>query len=221
MQEIYAGNGHTLSFKGELQRKLIHIVSSVIPLGYFFLDRWIVLSILLPVLFLMLAVEAAKYRSDLIYRLYTKLFKHMLKGHEFDRNKLRLNGASWVLLADVLCIILFPKLAAITGMLMLSLADSLSGIAGRMLGEKQFAPNRSYAGTITFFAVGVLIIFLTPKYFYSPLEYTLGIVVVLVTTVADSMNLPADDNFVIPFVSSALFYVLYIIFFPGIFSVNP
>jgi dolichol kinase len=221
MQETYADNGHTLSFKGELQRKLIHIVSSVIPIGYFFLDRWAVLSILLPILLLMLAVEAAKYKSDLVYRHYTKFFKHMLKGHEIDRNRLRLNGASWVLLADILCILLFPKLAAITGMLMLSLADSFSGIAGRLFGKKLYAPNRSYAGTITFFVVGAMIIFLTPKYFYSSFEYALGIIVVLLTTVADSMDLPADDNFVIPIVSSALFYILYIIFFPGIFSVNP
>jgi dolichol kinase len=69
--------------------------------------------------------------------------------------------------------------------------------------------------------VGAMIIFLTPKYFYSSFEYALGIIVVLLTTVADSMDLPADDNFVIPIVSSALFYILYIIFFPGIFSVNP
>ena len=102
-------------------------------------------------------------------------------------------------------------------MLILSLADSLSALIGRHFAKKHFAPNRSYLGTATFFIVSVIIVTVTPKYLYLPLEYIIGIAAVLVTTIADSINIPIDDNFTIPIVTSGLLYLLYIIFLPGIF----
>jgi dolichol kinase len=206
-----------LSLKGEFYRKTIHLSSSAIPIGYYFIEKKIVLSILVPMLVLMLLVEVIKYYNEPVYRLYIKYFNILLREHETDRNKFRISGASWLLLADVLVIIFFPKYIAISGMLLLSLADSLSAIFGRLYGKKQFAPNRSYAGSITFFVVGVIIVLSTPKYFHMPLEYYLSLIAVGFTTVADSINLPVDDNFAIPIVYSGLLYILYLIFLPSIF----
>jgi dolichol kinase len=166
----------------------------------------------------MLMVEILKYKVDFIYGIYVKFFSVMLRTHEVGRKKFRMNGATWLLTADVVTIILFPKYIAITGMLLLSLSDSFSGIVGRLYGKKHYAKNRSYVGTITFFLIGLLIALFTPKYFYSSTEYFIAAAAVFLTTIADSLNLPADDNLVIPIVSSAFLYVLYIIFFPGIFG---
>jgi len=106
---------NNLSLKGEFYRKTIHFFSSAIPIGYYFIPKNIVLSIIIPLLFLMLLVEAVKYKNDFIYGLYLRYFKSMLRDHEADRRKIRINGASWLLAADVLCIIIFPKYIAITG----------------------------------------------------------------------------------------------------------
>ena len=209
---------HSLSLKGEFYRKTIHFLSSAIPIGYYFIPKNTVLAIITPLLFLMLLTEAMKYKSDFIYSLYMKYFKSMLRDHETDRGKIRINGASWVLAADILVILIFPKYIAITGMLLLSFSDSLSGIFGRLYGKKHYALNRSYTGTFTFFIVGVIIVFFTPKYLYSPVEYYIALFAVLVTTIADSMNLPVDDNFTIPLVYSGFLYVLYLIFLPSVFA---
>jgi dolichol kinase len=147
-----------------------------------------------------------------------KFFSVMLRNHEVERRKLRINGASWLLAADVIVIIVFPKYIAITGMLLLSLSDSFSGILGRLYGKKKYSENRSYVGTFTFFIVGLLIVIFTPKYFYNSTEYLIAAIAVFLTTIADSLNLPADDNLIIPIISSVLLYVLYILFFPGIFG---
>jgi dolichol kinase len=141
----------------------------------------------------------------------------MLREHEYDTRRIRINGASWVFIADIICIAAFPKLIAITGMLLLSLADSTSAIVGRVYGKKHYMPNRSLPGSLAFFIVGLLIVFVSPKYFYVPKEYFIGSLAVIFTTIIDALNLPADDNLVIPVASSVLLYVLYIIFFPGIF----
>ena len=205
-----------LSLKGEFYRKTIHIASSSIPIGYYFLSKDIVLIVIAPLLFLMLLVEFLKYKSEAVYNLYLRYFKSLLRGHEFDRDKFRVNGASWVLIGDIVCILLFPKYIAITGMLLLSLSDSLSAIIGRIYGKKQYAPDRSFAGTFTFFTVGIVIVFLSPKYIYIPAEYYLGLIAVAATTLADSVKLPVDDNFAIPVICSGLLYLLYILFLPSI-----
>ena len=216
MENISKEQYHTLSIKGEFYRKTIHIFSSSIPIGYYFLSKDTVLTILLPLLFCMIVVEFFKYKSETVYNLYLKYFKFLLREHEFNRDKFRINGASWVLLADIVCLILFPKYIAISGMLLLSLSDSASAIIGRLYGKKKFAPNRSYAGTLAFLITGILIVIFSPKYVYYPMEYYLGLIAVFVTTLADSVKLPVDDNFAIPVVFSGLLYLLYIIFLPSI-----
>jgi dolichol kinase len=208
------------SFKGELYRKAIHIASSAIPIGYYFLDKSIVLYVLVPVLFLMFLIEFFKYKVDFLYNLYLKLFKSLLREHEYDRSLFRINGASWVLLGDVLSIIIFPKYIAITGMLLLSLSDSLSAIVGRTYGKRYYAPNRSYIGSFTFLFIGILIIVFSPKYFHTFFEYIIGFIAVFLTTIADAIGIPADDNIFIPIISCIILYILYILFFPAIFTIN-
>lgn len=201
---------------GEFLRKLIHISSAAIPIAYYFLNRTLILSVLLPALFLMLLVEFLKYKSEFIYNLYFRIFRIMLKDHELDRKIFRINGASWVLLGDAVCVLIFPKLIAITGMLILSLADSLSAVFGRLSRGKHIVPDRTITGILVFFLVALIISFLTPKYFYSLKEYSLYIAMSAVTAAADVIRLPVDDNFVIPVISSGVLYILYLIFFPGL-----
>lgn len=206
---------NTTPFKGEILRKMIHYSSAAIPIGYLFIDKNTVLLVLGILLFLMALVELAKYKSDALYWLYLKYFRDMLREHEYDKNRFRINGASWVILSAIFCILIFPKLIAVSGLLMLSFADSTSALLGRLYGRKQFAPNRSYVGTAVFFAVGLLVAALAPKYFYTVKEYVISLVMVVVTTVADGLSLPVDDNFTIPVVSCIVLYILYILLYPG------
>ena len=217
MTDTPGNNGQPITLKGELYRKLIHYSSAAIPIGYFFLEKKITLTVMIPVLAAMLIFEILKYNSKSVYALYTRLFGYLLREHEYDTRRIRINGATWLLLADTIYIIAFPKLVAITAMLLLSLADSSSAIVGRVYAKKHYAPNRSVIGSFAFFVVGIIIVLAAPKYFYSPAEYLIGIAAVAVTTIVDALNLPADDNLTIPIVSSVLLYVLYMFFFPGIF----
>lgn len=208
--------GTVTPMHGELTRKLIHYASAAIPIGYFFIQKDIVLVILAVLLIFMAVFELLKYKSNLMHKIYVKYFKHMLREHEYDRLKFRLNGATWVIFASVFCIILFPKLIAITGLLMLCFADSTSALLGRIYGKKQYAPNRSYVGTVSFFIVGIVIILLAPKYFGGVKEYIIAVIAVAVTTVADALSLPVDDNFTIPVVCCGVMYLLYILLYPGV-----
>ncbi len=216
MQPEHVKDNSETPFYGELQRKLIHYSSAAIPIGYMFITRETMLIILGGMLIAMFLFELAKYKSDFLFHLYKRLFRHMLREHEYDRSKIRMNGASWVILASIFCILLFPKLIAVTGLLMLTFADSTSALFGRLYGKKQYAPNRSYVGPAVFFAVGIIVLFAAPKYFGTPKEYILVLVAVIVTTVADAMSIPIDDNFTIPVTCCTTMYLLYILLYPGI-----
>ena len=205
-------NNNNTSLKGEILRKMIHYSSALISFIYFFIEKNIAVTILLTILIILLTVEFIKYKNDSFYNFYMKYFKHMLREHEYDKRTFRINGATWVILSCLLCILIFPKLIAIMGMLLLSFADSTSGIIGRLYGKKQYAPNRSYIGTTAFFISGILVIALTPKYTYSSTEYMVCTAAVIITTFAEAFNLHIDDNFTIPVVGSLSLYMLYIIF---------
>jgi dolichol kinase len=209
------GNNSTTPFSGELLRKMVHYASAAIPIGYLYVEKNTVLLVLGVILASMIIVEVLKYKNDFVYGIYVKYFKHMLREHEYNRGAYRINGASWVLLSAIFCILVFPKLIAVFGLLMLAFADSTSALAGRMWGKNQFAPNRSYVGTIVFFIVGIVIMFLTPKYFGDSLEYVILFIAVIITTIADASTLPVDDNFTIPVTACIVSYVLYLLLFPG------
>jgi dolichol kinase len=144
----------------------------------------------------------------------------MLREHEYDTKIFRVNGASWVLIGDILCMLIFPKLIAISGMLLLSLSDSISAIVGQLFAKKYYTKNRSYLGTSVFLIIGIIIVSLTPKYFNNSLEYIIGYTAIVVTAISDSINLPVDDNLIIPIVFSGTLYILYLFFFPVIFTLK-
>src|SRR5690349_4106409 len=119
---------------------MVHYASSAIPIGYLYIEKNIFLLILSIILVSMITVEILKYKSGFVYGIYVKFFKHMLREHEYNRGAVRINGASWVLFSSIFCIIIFPKLIAVFGLLMLVFADSTSALAGRIWGKKQYAP---------------------------------------------------------------------------------
>lgn len=157
----------------------------------------------------MILVDILKYYLNWLYDLYLKIFKFLLREHEYEKGKTRLSGATWLIISDVICIIFFPRDIAITGMLLLSISDSASTIFGRYFGKKMYAKNRTYIGSASFIISGCLIILITPKVNYSLTEYAIGFVTVFLTALVDGSNFPFDDNFTIPIFSSLILYFFY------------
>ena len=100
----------------------------------------------------------------------------------------------------------------------MSLSDSISAIVGQLFAKKYYAKNRSYIGTSVFLLIGMIIVTFSPKYFNNMLEYILGYTAIVVTAISDSIGLPFDDNLIIPIVFCGALYVLYLLFFPAVFT---
>ena len=187
----------TIDYRYEVARKSIHLFSLSIPIIYFFISRQFALCLLLPVTAAFLITDTARYYIPSVSRWFYKWFGWLLRRHETDHKKKRLNGATNVLLSASFCVILFPKIIVLNAFAILIISDTTSALIGRRFGRHRFI-GKSLEGSLAFFISAVLVVLIAPKVDYLRMEYALGIIAALVGTVVEALPLKIDDNITIP-----------------------
>lgn len=208
-------NVHNIEYKAELVRKGIHLTSLSIPVIYYFIERELALSILVPITFAFLVVDLLRYYHAPTARLFYTLFGFMLRKHEQDGNNKRLNGATNVLIAATLCIILFPKLIVITAFTILIVSDTFAALIGRKFGRRKFL-QKSVEGSLAFFIFSLVVVAVTPKVEYAATEYLIGAIASVVGTVVEAGSWKIDDNLSIPFSVGIVMWGLYMLLYPSV-----
>lgn len=196
-----------ISMKSEFMRKLIHLCSIVIPIIYIWTTRETALWLLVPVTLLALAIELLRPRMPSVELIIRKLFGSILRTHEKQESgKIKLSGATWVLLSATLCVLIFPKVITIAAFSTLIVSDTMAALIGRRFGRHKFL-EKSFEGSTAFFVFAVGVVF-TVAAIYSGLlgdsYWTfigVGVVAALASTVAEAMSygVNVDDNLTIPF----------------------
>ncbi|MFA3782634.1 diacylglycerol/polyprenol kinase family protein [Melioribacteraceae bacterium 4301-Me] len=208
-------NGH-IDYKSEILRKAIHLCSLSIPIVYYFISKQLALSILVPLAFLSLIIDLARYFNSAFSEFFYKVFGFMLRKHEKDNTKKNLNGATYVLISAVLVILLFPKPLAITAFAVLIIGDLSAALVGRRFGRTKFL-SKSLEGTAAFFFFSSIVILFTPKINGSPLEYLIGFIAVAIGAIVENISFGwADDNLTIPISVAISMWILYTILFPNL-----
>jgi dolichol kinase len=110
----------------ELLRKSIHLAGMLIPVIYYFTDRFTVLFWLSPLVIVALQLEWMRLHGSFRYPAV------LLRPSEEHR----VAGYVYSITAAFIVIALFPKTIAITALTMAVLGDFSSGIAGAMWGKK-------------------------------------------------------------------------------------
>jgi dolichol kinase len=112
----------------ELARKAIHVASSVIPIAYAAgLARGRLLVLLAVLGVIALSVELARLRWTRARTLFIGAVGTLLREHEHRG----WSGASWLLAAYALSVLLFPRAVAVAAMLAAGLGDASAAIVGR------------------------------------------------------------------------------------------
>ncbi|MFZ4619663.1 MAG: diacylglycerol/polyprenol kinase family protein [Bacteroidota bacterium] len=208
-------NAANIDYKAEIARKAIHFCSLSIPVIYYFIERDLALMILVPVTLSFLTVDLLRYYHGPTSELFYKIFSFMLRKHEQDPNSKRLNGATNVLIAASICVIVFPKLIVLTAFPILIVSDSVAALFGRRYGKRKFL-QKSLEGSIAFFASALLVVYFTPKVDYSITEYAIGALAALVGTVVEAGSWKIDDNLSIPLSVGAVMWGLYLTSYPAV-----
>jgi dolichol kinase len=141
--------------------------------------------------------EFARFKSKYSANLFKKIFFSLLREGE-KQNKL--TGATHLFLSVTVTFFLFPKSIAVPAILILTVADSLAAIVGKLKGKHRFIA-KSRAGSLTFFLVALLIVLI-----FLPQLGLLTLVVVAAITILEAMPLPINDNIIISLSAGLLLF---------------
>lgn len=167
----------------------------------------------MPVTLAALAVDVARHYYAPLETLFYRAFGWLLRSHESDRDRKRLNGATWVLISATLAIWIFPKIIAITCFCVLIVSDMTAALVGRRFGRHRFLA-KTVEGSAAFLLSALVVVAIFPKIEYLPGEYAIGAAAALAATVVEALPVDLDDNFSVPMSFAAAMWAGYWLLFP-------
>ena len=181
--------------KVEISRKIIHLVSLSIPIGYALMAKETALFILLLLFLGFLSVDLLRHYHSGMASLFRKYFHGTVLR---EKEKATLMGATYFLFSTLLTILLFPKPIAIASILILILADTSAALVGKAIGKISIF-GKTLEGSMAFFLCALLIVWAYPN-----LNRFSGSLAALGATVIEILPTGIDDNLTIPLIASAI-----------------
>jgi dolichol kinase len=169
-------------------RKLFHLTGSIIAVVYLLTDKQTALIVTAGLFVVDIVLETLRIKGIM----NVTFIENNMKKEESKR----LSGSFFYILSGLITIILFEKNIAVSSLLILSIADPLSSLIGSRFGRVRFL-GKSLEGTMTFFAVGFLI--LRVFSFSIPIAGA-GAAIAALTELFSSRFI--DDNLSIPLVTA-------------------
>jgi dolichol kinase len=195
-----------MTYWDEINRKSIHLGSSVFSLLYWFTDKPIMLRVMIPLVTFSILVETLRQYVPAVQASVQRWLGKILRVEE----KKLFTGATYVAIGVLLCVLMFPeslKKMAIAVMLFLSISDALASLVGIKFGRARFL-GKSLAGSAAFLLSAVAIATLV-LWGESASWRVIGLVGAVVATVTEAITFrwgefKLDDNFSIPLVSGGV-----------------
>ena len=189
-----------LNIGREIQRKVIHLVTTVIPLAYISVlprkEHIFLICVFMSIGFL--TVDLLRLYWKTAEKYFLKLFSILLREKETEN---QLTGATYLFIGMTLTVLLFPKEIAVCVLMFLTIADPIAAIAGKTLPIKKIF-NKSLGGTLGFLITAVMIAGaingLTPLTF----------IVASSAAIVELIPLGVNDNLSIPVISGYVFLIL-------------
>lgn len=182
-----------MDFFSELNRKLVHLTSVTIPIGIYFLPKRTSIQLLFLLTVLFLSIEILRMVHRPTSKIFYTLFGPMLRRKE----RFTLTGSTTLLMASLVCVLLFQKPIAVAVLCFLIVGDTMAALVGKSFGRiKVF--RKTLEGSLACFFTCLIVVLAVPR-----MEFTVGLVGALVATLIELLPIPLDDNFLIPILSGA------------------
>jgi dolichol kinase len=180
--------------EGELGRKAIHYLSSLIPLIYQFCCNRNRAILITGILFIgMVVAELLRMHVPVLRRTYWRIFGGMIRRREFRNH---FTGGTYVFLGSFLAVFLFPKEIAVTCLLFLTIGDPTACLVGLSIGRIKIFNNKTLEGAVAFVAASVLATF-----WIAGIPLWIKISGALVACFVEVIHRKIDDNVLIPLFS--------------------
>jgi dolichol kinase len=183
----------------EIKRKLVHMATLIIPVGYVLTSENTVLIFLLPFFLCYLLVDLLRHFHsglDSIFKKY--FFGRVLREAE----RPTLMGSTYFLFSTLLVILLFPKPIAMASLLILIFSDTAAAFVGKGIGRIPIF-GKTLEGSMAFLISSLFIVWVYPN-----LNRFSGSLAALGTTVVELLPVRVDDNLTIPLVAASIMFFL-------------
>ncbi len=187
------------SIKDEIYRKIFHLLLLFVPISYYFLGKWKLLAILIPISAIIISLDFYRRKNQKIQSYFIKIFRPILLEHEIEQDKFC--SASYACFALTIMFLLFKSEIAIIGAFILIICDSAAAIIGRNLPSEPFFEKTLY-GSAAFFISGIIVLITCGlHYHFKASLYIFGFFSLFVATMIEARPslLHLDDNFTAPF----------------------
>lgn len=181
----------------EIRRKIVHLATLIIPIGYGFTSKETVLVFLLPLFFGLLLTDLLRHFHPGMASLFKKYFFGKVLREE---EKPTLMGSTYFLFSSILTILLFPQSIAIVSILILILSDTFAALIGKGIGKVPIF-GKTLEGTVAFFLTAFLIVWIYPN-----LDRFSGSLAALGAAMIEVLPIPLDDNLTIPLGAGAIMF---------------
>lgn len=169
----------------ELLRKRIHIATAVVPALVWVLPRRTSIALLALGVLAAVIVEVARRRIPWVRYRFLRGTRVMLRRHE----RTRVAGATYMALAYLLAVVLFPLVVAVAAMLYNALGDAAAAIVGRRWGRRRTSWGKSWEGAAAAMGTNLVVGVAMPG-----VTSIAAIVGALGSAAMEFFPLPLDDN---------------------------
>ncbi|BBM69405.1 diacylglycerol/polyprenol kinase family protein [Rhodothermus marinus] len=196
----------SLSYRGELLRKALHLLALSIPIGMLHVTRPTALAVLWPLALAALGADVLRARWPTFHRFIREIFGGMMRPEELPPpgGPIAINGATWVLLSSALLATLFPLPLAATAFAVFMVGDAAAAVVGRRFGRHRWpGSRRTIEGSLAFFGAALL----TALFF--PVPPLHAVLAALLATVLEVLPLPLNDNLRVPLAVALLLWLVH------------
>ena len=173
----------------EVLRKLVHLGALVIPILYWFLPWKFSITVLSLVTFGVVIADVSRLIHTPFTRFIYRKVGRLLRRHEYKK----FTGASYILTASLLVILVFPKPIAVTVLVYIIVGDTAASIFGKLFGRTKLAKGKSLEGSLAFLTFAFLASVPVP---YVPT--TTKLLGAMFATFVEFLPLKLDDNLTVP-----------------------
>jgi dolichol kinase len=195
-----------LSYRGEIQRKALHLVALVVPLGMAVLGRATALAVLVPLTLLALLGDVLRVHAPWFRAFIDRWFAVMMRTEEQPPlgGPVVINGATWVLVSATLLAFVFPLRIAVPAFVMFMVADAMAALVGRRYGRLHWGSSpRTVEGSFAFLVTGLAIIA-----FFPGITFWVGALGVGAACVAEAAPVNINDNLRAPLAAAVVIFAL-------------
>lgn len=181
-------------------RKLLHILSGIIAIAYYFFSvkEHIFIYLLYIIIIGILLLDILRMTIPIINDFVFKYLHHFF----INREREKINSAAYYFIGVLFCVYFFPVEVAVSSILFLSLGDSTASFVGTHWGKHKFIKEKTLEGS-----TGCLIMCFLIAMIFLPLQISL--IGAIVATSSEVLPWNLDDNLTVPVFSGIAMTLLY------------